>query len=150
VKPEEAKIVKYIFSERPCGKSIPQLATDTKKAPGEISRILRNPVYVRKGKYEPIIDEKTWEQVQPTNLKYLKCKAPFGYKKIVDRLVVDEEKAEIVRRIYDGRVQGKSIKQLSRDLDMRPRSNHLIGWNFNQYGPTPIPLCFLLQIMRLR
>jgi len=122
VEPEEAKIVKYIFNERLRGKSTPQLATDTKKAPGAISRILRNPVYVRKGKHEPIIDEKTWEQVQPTNLKYLRRRAPFGYKKIVDRLVVDEEKAEIVRRIYDGRVQGKSIRRLSRDLDIRPRT----------------------------
>lgn len=90
------------------------------------------PVYVQRFvlneleelKHTPIIDEETWRAVQykrthPTETDTPKWKPPLGYKYEDGKIVIDEEKAEIVKRAAeemarDGQVSPETEKDLRR------------------------------------
>jgi len=119
---EKAQTVKKIFKERLEGKTMYQLSKETELHRNVIRIILRNRAYTGKfyyrgelvdGKYEPLIDEETWNAVQPRRLAYQKGPAPLGYRKTIDGLEVEPSEAEKVRRIFELRTKRMSYREIS-------------------------------------
>jgi len=104
-----------------------------------VFRILRNPIYIGyirfggkliKAKYEPLIDEETWNQAQEI-LHELKVEKPpstplFGFRRVGAKIIVDQEKSDIIKKIFQLRLQRKSIGEIGAEVKMPAWKVHAI------------------------
>ena len=65
--------------------------------------------------------------------KFITCKAPFGYRLIDNELVIDEYESGIVRRIYDGYLNGKGKQELADEMTREgvPKREGCQKWNYS-------------------
>lgn len=121
--PGEAEVVERLFELRKEGKSTGEIAKLVGKNKFQVREMLRNPVYkgviqyhgdLIHGKHKAIVSEELWETCQPlTAGPWSGGVPPFGYKWHRGLLVRDPEKASIVERVFDMRLQGKTIHEIS-------------------------------------
>lgn len=121
--PEEAEVVERLFELRKEGRSTGEISKLVGKNKFQVREMLRNPIYkgmiqyhgdLIRGKHKAIVSEELWETCQPlTAGPWSGGVPPFGYKWHRGLLVKDPEKAPIVERIFDMRLQGKTIHEIS-------------------------------------
>ncbi len=70
------------------------------------------------------------ERYRMENGDYLLKTAPYGYRKFERTIVVCEEEAKIVRRIFNDYLNGKSVKRITDELNAEqiPRNNKKNKW----------------------
>jgi DNA invertase Pin-like site-specific DNA recombinase len=123
----KARVVRRIFKRWIEGETMYQLGKETGLHRNYVRHILRNPVYIGKfcygdkvieGKHEPLIDEKTWNDAQPSRIAHMHGTPPFGYRRKIDGLAVEPREAEKVRRMFELRLNGKSINEISKEIKL--------------------------------
>ena len=127
VHPGEAQIVKRLFEGNVLEKkTIRELSVETRILPYKILKILRRTCYfgvtnvkgVLQNTHEAIVDRELWEKAQPSGERSF-GEAPFGYRNLAGRVEVFEPEAELVRRIFDLRLNtDKSMPEIGRELGL--------------------------------
>lgn len=134
VDPEKAEIVKRVFN-RICNGDPPYRVAREEgfRSPQHISRTVGNPFYtghfryageIHQGKHKPIVDKEVWEKANTMirrareGLKGV-FNPPFGFKRVGDKIKIDEGEAEIVKKVFQLRFsERKSPKEIAKETGL--------------------------------
>lgn len=114
IDPEKAEVVRQIFVRAAKGETPLKFAKEMQLPHSTMYHIIRNPIY-KDDKFGPLVDEKTWELAQKIRVGRKLHPAPFGFKWLFGHLVPKSEEAEMVRQIFNLRIQGKSIYMIAKE-----------------------------------
>jgi predicted transcriptional regulator len=131
IMPKEAKNVKKLFEGIDQGKTRPELAKELelKLTNRRMYQIPRNPLYkgyvhlkedTKRGKHEAIVDEKLWDRVQKKlrlNRPFSVKPPPYGFKYVGDRVIIDKEKAEDIRKMFKIQIETRSFTETARRME---------------------------------
>jgi DNA invertase Pin-like site-specific DNA recombinase len=72
-------------------------------------------------------------QMRMKNGKFITCSAPYGYKLSGRELIVNEDEAKIVRRIFQSYLSGKGFYEIAADLSSSkiPKRDGTTNWRYN-------------------
>lgn len=127
--PEELEKVVQVFNSLDQGKSLLQTAKVTGLSTMKVNSISRNPIYkgfIRwKGqeflsRTRAVVSPEVWSRVQnrERNRPWGAREVPVGYKYEAERVVIDPEKVDAVRRMFRLRSEGKTFAELDRQLGL--------------------------------